>query len=57
MSKEPILFQLGKNVQKYRISQGLTQEKLAEFGVHRTYIGMIKRAEKNIRIISDSLLQ
>lgn len=58
MSKEPILFQLGKNVQKYRISQGLTQEKLAELaGVHRTYIGMIKRAEKNIRIISDSLLQ
>ena len=36
MNKEPILL---KNVQKHRISQGLSQEKLAEIaGVHRTYI-------------------
>ena len=49
MSKEPILLLFGKNVQKYRISQDLSQEKLAELaGVHRTYIGMIERAEKNI---------
>lgn len=42
MNKEPILLLFGKNVQKYRISQSLSQEKLAELaGVHRTYIGMI----------------
>ena len=48
MNKEPILLTFGKNVQKYRISQGLSQEELA--GVHRTYIGMIERAEKNITL-------
>lgn len=51
MNKEPILLLFGKNVQQYRISQGLSQEKLAELvGVHRTYIGMIERAEKNITL-------
>lgn len=51
MSKEPILLLFGKNVQKYRISQDLSQEKLAELaGVHRTHIGMIERAEKNITL-------
>ena len=47
MSKEPILILFGKNVQKHRIGQG----KLAELaGLHRTYIGMIERAEKNITL-------
>ena len=41
----------GKNVQEYRKAQMLSQEKLAELaGVHRTYIGMIERAEKNITL-------
>ena len=41
----------GRNVQKYRKEQGLSQEKLAELaGLHRTYIGMIERAEKNITL-------
>ena len=51
MTKEPILTLFGHNVQKYRKIQGLSQEKLAELaGVHRTYIGMIERAEKNITL-------
>lgn len=51
MSKKPILLLFGSNVQKYRIAKGLSQEKLAELaGVHRTYIGMIERAEKNITL-------
>ena len=51
MSKEPILILFGKNVQKHRIGQGLSKEKLAELaGLHRTYIGMIERAEKNITL-------
>ena len=38
-------------MQKYRKELGLSQEKLAEIaGVHRTYIGMIERAEKNITL-------
>lgn len=51
MKNESILLLFGHNVQKYRINQGLSQEKLAELaGVHRTYIGMIERAEKNITL-------
>lgn len=39
------------NVQKYRKQLGLSQERLAEkAGVHRTYIGMIERSEKNITL-------
>ena len=41
----------GKNVQKHRMDQQLSQEQLADkAGVHRTYIGMIERAEKNITL-------
>lgn len=51
MCKEPILVLFGHNVQKYRKELGLSQEKLAEIaGIHRTYIGMIERAEKNITL-------
>lgn len=51
MKKENILLLFGHNVQKYRKAKGLSQEKLAEIaGVHRTYIGMIERAEKNITL-------
>ncbi|MDE5568399.1 MAG: helix-turn-helix domain-containing protein [Muribaculaceae bacterium] len=51
MSKASILLLFGSNVQKYRKELKLSQEKLAELaGVHRTYIGMIERAEKNITL-------
>lgn len=51
MQKEQILLLFGHNVQKYRKAQNISQEKLAELaGVHRTYIGMIERAEKNITL-------
>lgn len=47
MEKEPILLLFGHNVQQARKKQEISQEKLAELaGVHRTYIGMIERAEK-----------
>lgn len=53
MDKNPILLQFGKNVQEYRRAQQMTQEQLAESaGVHRTYIGMIERAEKNITLLN-----
>lgn len=51
MSNESILVLFGKNVQKYRKKRNLSQEELAELAnLHRTYIGMIERAEKNITL-------
>lgn len=51
MQKEPVLVLFGKNVQNHRKARGLSQEQLADkAGVHRTYIGMIERAEKNITL-------
>lgn len=39
------------NVRKKRLELGLSQEELAEVaGVHRTYVGMLERAEKNVTI-------
>lgn len=38
-------------VRKERLKRNLSQEDLAvRVGVHRTYIGMIERAEKNITL-------
>lgn len=46
-----ILQRFGKRVREERDRRGLSQERLAELaGVHRTYIGMIERAEKNITL-------
>ena len=41
----------GKKVKELRQKQGISQEELAyRAGLHRTYIGMIERGEKNITI-------
>lgn len=46
-----ILEKFGERVKEERLKQGLSQEELAaRAGVHRTYIGMIERAEKNITL-------
>ena len=48
MEKEPILLAFGQRVQELRKKRNLSQEQLADMaGVHRTYIGMVERAEKN----------
>jgi transcriptional regulator with XRE-family HTH domain len=48
-----ILKTFGKNVRKHRREKGLSQEELAfKANLHRTYIGMIERAEKNITLIN-----
>ena len=50
MNKQ-VLVNFGKKVRKERLKQKLSQEEMAELaGVHRTYIGMIERAEKNITL-------
>ena len=49
--KREILIKFGKKVREERTKLGLSQEELAaRAGVHRTYIGMIERAEKNITL-------
>jgi len=46
-----ILILFGQNVRNERLRQGLSQEELGiRAGLHRTYIGMIERAEKNITL-------
>ncbi|NEW82548.1 MAG: helix-turn-helix transcriptional regulator [Mariniphaga sp.] len=52
-SNKEILIRFGYKVREMRISLGISQEVLADkAGLHRTYIGMIERAEKNITLIN-----
>jgi transcriptional regulator with XRE-family HTH domain len=49
--KHPLLIKFGQRVREEREKLGLSQEAFADkVGVHRTYIGMIERAEKNITL-------
>lgn len=49
--KKDILIKFGKKVREERTKLKLSQETLAHrAGVHRTYIGMIERGEKNITL-------
>lgn len=51
--KETILIKFGHKIRQERLKQNLSQEELAEkANLHRTYIGMIERAEKNITLIN-----
>jgi transcriptional regulator with XRE-family HTH domain len=53
MNKSDILIKFGLRLKEVRKANGLSQEKLAEIAnLHRTYIGMIERAEKNITLIN-----
>ncbi len=46
-----ILIRVGQRVRSQRMKLGISQEELAaRADVHRTYIGMIERAEKNITL-------
>ena len=48
---KPLLIKFGKRVREERLKRGLSQEGLAELArVHRTYVGMIERGEKNITL-------
>ncbi len=50
LTKQFLIF-LGKNIRKERLKMGVSQEKLGQLaGVHRTYVGMVERGEKNITL-------
>lgn len=51
--KKAILVKFGKKIREARVKRGLSQEALADIAnVHRTYIGMVERAEKNITLLN-----
>ena len=53
ISEHNILNVFGQNVRKYRRFLDISQEELAnKADLHRTYIGMIERAEKNITLVN-----
>jgi transcriptional regulator with XRE-family HTH domain len=53
MAKKNILIVFGDRVRELRKQEGLSQEELSyKADLHRTYIGMIERAEKNITLIN-----
>jgi transcriptional regulator with XRE-family HTH domain len=48
---DKLLIQFGKILQSKRKALGVSQEDFAEMvGVHRTYIGMLERGEKNVTL-------
>jgi transcriptional regulator with XRE-family HTH domain len=53
MDKREILIKFGLRVREIRKEKKLSQEELSfNADLHRTYIGMIERAEKNITLIN-----
>tara|TARA_B110000971_G_C19752139_1_gene382503 strand:- start:438 stop:653 length:216 start_codon:yes stop_codon:yes gene_type:complete len=52
-SNSEILIKFGNIIRKLRKEQEISQEELAHrANLHRTYIGMIERAEKNITLLN-----
>ncbi len=52
-NKNPTLVRFGQAIREERRRANLSQEKLAELAdVHRTYIGMVERAERNITLLN-----
>lgn len=53
MNDKKIIKLFGDRIRELRKAKGISQEELAHHAnLHRTYIGMIERGEKNISIIN-----
>ena len=53
MGSREILIKFGHRVREIRKQKNLSQEELSyKADLHRTYIGMIERAEKNITLLN-----
>ena len=53
MKKHPDLVKLGERIKQLRTQQGLSQETLAaKCKLHRTYIGMVERGERNLNYLT-----
>ena len=53
MAKNKILKNFGDKVRELRKERGISQEELSfKADLHRTYIGMIERGEKNITLVN-----
>lgn len=51
MAEERTSYLIASNLKEIREAKGLSQEKLADMaGVHRTYISMIERCQKNVTV-------
>lgn len=50
--KDLILVKFADNIRHKRNELGISQEELAfRAGVHRTYIGMVERSERNVSLV------
>jgi transcriptional regulator with XRE-family HTH domain len=53
MVQQSVLVFFGEKIKSERLSRGLSQEQFAELtGFHRTYIGMVERAERNVTLLN-----